>query len=505
MRNYLRKCIRYTYKLHIPTSGVLLDMQEYIPSNASVHFTDHTIRFKFLNQEKTYHSNAIDWANAEYGRLWNYNLNYFDFLHDENISSLQGCLLIRESIRRLAETPVALEPYPITLRCMNWIKFFAKHKIQDAEFDASLYAQYKILQDNLEYHLLHNHLLANAISLCIGGIYFHDKAMFAHGKNILMEELEKQILPDGMHFERSPMYHALMLEHLLDLLNVIQNNAHVEEKHFQHYLHTKAEKMYAWLSTCTFRNGDIPFVNDSAESIAKTTLQLKKYAERLGIALQEIHCSASGYRFWKNDALEFFFDVGELSVSYQAGHAHADTFSFILYINNKPFIIDPGVSTYEKCGRRNFERATRAHNTVAYNDENSSDVWDVFRTGKRAHVRILEEDANRIVALHNGYKRYDVIHERQCEMQADKIIIKDYMQGNGKHKSYSYLYFHEDIHVEIRSHRIVSNIAEITFADADAIELLHCEVAHGFNRLVPSKVCRCTFTKQMTTSIQTLH
>ena len=45
---------------------------------------------------------------------------------------------------------------------------------------------------------------------------------------MLERELDEQILADGGHFERSPMYHSMILEDCLDLLNVI--HAHDESQ-----------------------------------------------------------------------------------------------------------------------------------------------------------------------------------------------------------------------------------------------------------------------------------
>ncbi len=50
--------------------------------------------------------------------------------------------------------------------------------------------------------------------------------------------------------------------------------------------------------------------------------------------------------------------------SYQPGHAHADTFNFVLNIHNEPLIVDTGISTYEANETRLKERGTAAHNTV---------------------------------------------------------------------------------------------------------------------------------------------
>ena len=73
----------------------------------------------------------------------------------------QGLELIRKFISQISDNREGLEPYPISLRGINWIKFLTIHDISDKEIDFSLYAQYQILLDNLEYHLLGNHLLEN--------------------------------------------------------------------------------------------------------------------------------------------------------------------------------------------------------------------------------------------------------------------------------------------------------------------------------------------------------
>ena len=61
----------------------------------------------------------------------------------------------------VAQLPVLLnanEPYPISLRIINWVKFLSNNSINNTKLSDSLYAQAKILEDKLqEYHLLGNH------------------------------------------------------------------------------------------------------------------------------------------------------------------------------------------------------------------------------------------------------------------------------------------------------------------------------------------------------------
>jgi len=83
---------------------------------------------------------------------------------------------------RIASMKDALEPFPISLRGINWIKFLISHNIKEQTIGDSLYAQYSILLDYLEYHLLGNHLLENGFSLLFGSYYFQDEKLYKKPK-----------------------------------------------------------------------------------------------------------------------------------------------------------------------------------------------------------------------------------------------------------------------------------------------------------------------------------
>ncbi|HEB62595.1 MAG TPA: heparinase, partial [Bacteroidetes bacterium] len=101
------------------------------------------------------------------GKLWTYNLNYFEYLNQENISKGEALDLIRDYIQNFDNIKDGLDPYPTSLRIMNWIKFIVSNNISDTKIDENLFAQVYILYHGLEYHLLGNHLLENAFALTI--------------------------------------------------------------------------------------------------------------------------------------------------------------------------------------------------------------------------------------------------------------------------------------------------------------------------------------------------
>ena len=155
-------------------------------SNAIDKTTSYSgkLEFRFLNLTHKF-EDKIDWNYDAYGKLWTYNLNYFDFLNQFSINPSEALLLMRDYVASTNELKDGLEPYPTSLRCINWIKYLSKENIQDKEINKSLYNQYYRLLDNLEYHLLGNHLLENGLSLLFGAYYFKDDTIYTKAKNII--------------------------------------------------------------------------------------------------------------------------------------------------------------------------------------------------------------------------------------------------------------------------------------------------------------------------------
>ena len=159
-----RRFVRFKLNYNFYRKGKPLRFDTLVPTNTS--YASNT--FTFLNQSITF-SDGIDWDYMDNGKLWAYNLNYFDFLNQENMQKEIGEALIFLFVDQIRELKNANEPYPTSLRGINWIKFFSVHSIEKKSFDRYLYSQYRILLDQIEYHLLGNHLLENGFSLFFGG------------------------------------------------------------------------------------------------------------------------------------------------------------------------------------------------------------------------------------------------------------------------------------------------------------------------------------------------
>ena len=440
---------------------------------------NHSNRFVFLNKEKVF--SKIDWNFDEYGKLWNYNLNYFDFLQQNCLDKNTGLELINDFIEKFPQINNGREPYPTSLRVINWIKFISKNKVSDDRIDCYLSKQSYEIINNLEYHLLGNHLLENAFALLFLSYYFKDEKIYKKSKAILIKELNEQILKDGGHFELSPMYHSIILFRILDCINLLKSNDWIKDDLLE-FIVSKSEKMLSWLNIIVYSDGTFPMLNDSSCGVAHSSDSLFNYARNMGLDWKNLPLGESGYRKWKNDSLEIILDVGNIGPDYIPGHAHADTFSFELRYNGEPIIVDPGVSTYEIGLKRIEERSTSFHNTIMVNCLNSSSIWGGFRVADRAKIVNLYEKNKSIEASHNGFKSIKSIHTRNFSLNDNKFEIRDSIAFKKKYINYSFLHFHPNCNLVLKEKMlIVNNRLFINFVNYRELELKEYDFPCGFN------------------------
>jgi hypothetical protein len=492
--------VQYKYDLNIKISNI----PEGILFKNLLHYNNmckgHV--FTFLNIAHDFKGKSIEWNYNKYGKLWTYNLNYFDYLRQEDMSREKGEVLISDFIEKSTIIKDGLMPFPISLRGINWVIFLSKYQIKNKQINESLYSQYMILMDNLEYHILGNHLLENAFSLLFGAYYFTDEIIYTKAYTILTKELDEQILKDGAHFELSPMYHQIMLLRVLDCINLMQNNKWKDDELLNIFI-IKAEEMLGWLKCMTFKNGNIPLFNDSTTGIAPTSKELLEYAYKLDIVANDSILDDSGYRKVSNAQYECIVDVGNIGPDYIPGHAHSDTFNFELYVDTKPVIVDTGLSTYETNDLRANERSTSAHNTVMINAMNQSQVWGGFRVAQRAKIIQLVEDKNSILATHDGYKKIGHMHTRKWSFSENSITVIDTISGE-ETSAISYLHFHPDISVKIENNTIITPLISVEYPSSVKLSLSEYNYASKFNQVTKAIVVMATFKNNLTMEISIL-
>lgn len=442
--------------------------------------------FSYLNKSHKFDIDNIDWNYAAYGKLWTYNLNYFECLHQNNLSTEFKLKLLLHYCQYRPLLIDGLEPYPISLRLINTIRFLSTvQNVEEKEkIAATLYSDASYLRGKLEYHLLGNHLLENGFALLMAAYFFKNQAWLNKAKQILRAELKEQIQADGAHFEQSPMYHCIILYRVLETVDLLQNNPWQKDNDFYRFIEAIALQMIGWLQSMTFANGQIPMLNDSAHHIAPYPHELANYALKLKLAPANSHSlGESGYRMWKDGDWEVLIDAGKVANDYQPGHAHADTFSFVMHYKQKPIIVDTGTSTYEKNDVRQQERSTLAHNTVAYAGLDSSEVWGGFRVGRRAKVNIIKEGNYYLSAVHDGYKHLGATHQRAFSLENDLLEIKDVIIHKQSLSSIYSLHFHPERMVTLEGNKaIIDHLIQINFENIHDLQLESYLFAVGFNK-----------------------
>ena len=393
------------------------------------------------------------WDDPSVSELVRYNLHYLDWVADVTLDGDTAGL--REHVHRWQHgNPVGFgtgwHAYPTSLRIVNLLKREWDRPFFDAAIIASVAVQSRWLSQCVEWHILGNHLIANGKALCFAGLFFEgpeSDRLFRQGVEILERELKEQILRDGGHFERSPMYHAIVLEDVLDLVNLFaafDAGLDAQARALSNYCRALVGPMMRWLDAMTHPDGGPAFFNDCCLDVASSAAELRAYAERLGLKFETVamppllFLSTSGYVRMQRGPATIFVDVGAIGPDYIPGHAHADTLSIECSIDGKRVLVNSGTSDYGTGVERQRQRGTASHNTVSVDGIDSSEVWGGFRVGRRAKIleaTVFEESgAVEVHASHAGYRwlKGAPVHRRQVALTPTALEIRDNIAVKGR-------------------------------------------------------------------------
>ena len=429
------------------------------------------------------------WRDRTKSQLWLYNVHYLDYLTE--LPDELAVRVVDDWIDRNGDSrQLGWDPYPVSRRLVSLLRWMTQRRSEPRpRWLCSIYAQARHLAGNLEYHLMGNHLLENARALICAGLTFEGPEparWLATGRAIMREQLREQVLPDGGHFERSPMYHSIVLEGLLDLINF---GARLDAG-FVEELKGSARVMLRHLERLLHPDGQIALLNDSAHEIAPGPAELFGYGRRLGLRWG----GGEPYGWARDSGLAFVrdkfrghyvaADLGPIGPDYQPGHAHADTLSFELSLFGRRIVVDSGISDYAASAARRRARSTGAHNTVAVDETDQSEMWSAFRVGRRAYPfkQFFHGACGtvRFSASHDGYLRLPApcVHRRDFRWRRGALSVADRIIGVGEHQAQSLLHLHPDVRSELRSP------TEIRLSASDGAELatVRAQGALGWQR-----------------------
>lgn len=407
-------------------------------------------RVAFLHKSRL--CNWEKWEYNEESALWNFNLHYFEFLFPlvdayrhtgklDYLNKTKHCIRSWIKFNPCSKGGSGWASYCIALRLTNWLSYISavqRELEQDVEFfdsmHKSMHEQFSHLATHLEKDILGNHYFENLKAILLCSLYFRDEIVYNQALTAFLKECKEEILPDGMHFELSPMYHKIIFEGILRAAYALRQCGR-ENALLESYIQPMLNVAYS------FEDGleRIPLFNDGGNNVSKSLDALVRAANRcFGVKPVEVsRMPDAGFYIFKNGPWKLVVDAGRPGPDYIPGHAHCDAMSYELFKSGKPILVNCGTYAYQ-CKERSFYRSTQAHNTVMVEGVEQSQCWGTFRLAKRAKVEVIsveeqgltmkmtDQNGNvirRTVLLHNGYVS---VHDET----KDKMIISYIHSGD---------------------------------------------------------------------------
>jgi uncharacterized heparinase superfamily protein len=402
--------------------------------------------FRLLNQRfpVTIPHNWHDPALEHGTRLEKLHLHYMEYLEaigDEEFSELVEDWIARNRPYRPGYWLDCWNSYALSIRCVVWMQQYAVRRGRIASSTGaallrSLLEQIRFLCGNLETDIGGNHLVKNIKALLWAGRFFRGaeaQAWQELGERLLAQELDQQILSDGMHFERSPAYHFAVFSDFLECFQVIPDGS--QRDRLAAVLHRMAQAAVQ----LTHPDGLVSLFGDGGlhmtYSLGDCLAVYGHLTGRTPSLCSVIELPRAGYFGLRQDNHYFLGNFEGIIADSLPAHAHGDVFSFEWDLAGRRLIVDPGVYEYHPGPSREYARSTRAHNTVTVDDQDQSEFWKAFRVGDRARVsaRVVKAGRRRLLldAVHDGYRRLPgrPIHRRRIWTDARRIVVRDSVQG----------------------------------------------------------------------------
>lgn len=374
--------------------------------------------------------------------LYWYNLLYFEYAvtlaGNYRLTGDKKYVDLFETIyKRYLDSNVPYEPYVISLHIPNIIialELFGDSLDRNLyeQIVNELYNQYSYLLHHQEKHLLCNHYLENLKCIFIASSFFNEERIQKKCLLDLKKQTREQILPDGMHFELSPMYHKIVLEDYLRIGLVLSSNNCGEVK----WLVSVLQKMVNALLTLETDFDRIPLFNDSGDNVAKESKCLYDAAHSLfniypkvdGVCLPD-----AGYYSLNRERYRILVDAGSIGPNYNPGHGHCDCLSFEMSLDGVCLFVNSGTFQYQD-ELRGVLRSTAAHNTIVMDGYEQSQCWGEHRVAKRHKVLFAKKEKNSFTGTYKNY--IGMIHTRHIETSNKGFTVLDIIKNANEARSY---------------------------------------------------------------------
>jgi uncharacterized heparinase superfamily protein len=367
-------------------------------------------------------------------------------------------------------------------RIANWIAFhdFFCASADDgfrARLFASLAHQAKGLARALPGELSGAPLLIALKGLLASGACLEGgEPRFSLAEKLLLRELPKQVLPDGIHAERNPAVHATILSTLIDIRALYKAARIAMPEMVQHAI----DRMTPALRFFRHGDGGLALFNGSQQGEALLLDTILTQADARGRPLKR--APQGGFERLSLGRTVIIVDAGAPAPSRLDRHAHAGIGSFEMSVGRERFIVNcgahPGVSPW-----RQALAATAAHSTVTIADTNQMELLEGGGVRRRPPtVESSREDAaegSLIDITHSGYSGLGIKHRRRLFLgdSGEDLRGEDALIGKVAQKYTIRFHLHPDVHVSLTGNgrtallRLGDGTGWRFRADVDAITL----------------------------------
>ena len=405
----------------------------------------------------------LDWTvpTVEVGRpLAELEIHYLDWLADLDDQEFSD--VSRDWINQ-NRAPTGSRPwrtswnaYGLSIRCMNWLRGLTERGAgvpaePRAAIASEVARQLIFLERNLELDLGGNHLLKDLTALLTGGAYFDGPAAerwTQRATRLLARELPEQLLADGMHFERSPSYHALVF------LDLLQCHRAMPASPLKDQLWRRLHDAARPLVDLTHPDGGPSLFNDGGMTKAPAASAVTALFIEAGgdvPATRPVFAFEDAGYFGMRGAGELLIvDCGPIGPDHLPAHGHGDVLAFEWSVGGRRIFVDFGVYEYTAGEWRARSRSTRSHNTVTVDGADQAEFWSAFRVGRRP--KILERSYRggdvgfELTGSHDGFSHLAgrPVHRRRIDAAPGRVDLRDEVLGGAGQIVESRLLLHPD-------------------------------------------------------------
>jgi hypothetical protein len=247
-----------------------------------------------------------------------------------------------------------------------------------------------------------------------------------HGWQIVVQQAEAQVRPDGFHFEQSVYYHS----YARDFFRFVRDLAARNGIAIPAPLDQTIQKMNEALSALSQAGLPPTFGDDDGGRVLIAPARPLTPTPTQSLAFTDAGIYAMG-----SPKAQLLVDAGPQG-ALSAGHGHADALSIQLVSGGRRVLIDPGTFCYV-CSERDRFRGTAAHNTLRVDGRDQSDPRGPFGWARLPVTNVdlwyTSETFDLFAGHHDGYR--PVMHHRWVFGLKDRFwLVRDRVSGTGRHR-----------------------------------------------------------------------